>query len=377
MDVWSSLSVGVWRRRRVPFVDLVVSPGRAAYLPGLVADILNKQSNGASARPQSTQLLLDEEQTGSNTVPLRALGRPPRLRAFVPVMYGCDRYCTFCIVPLTRGRERSRPIEDVVAEVRLLAASGTREITLLGQTVNSYGRRLPGRPGFADLLRAVSAVPGILRVRFTSPHPRGFSDEVIDTLAELPQVCEHVHLPLQTADPDLLRRMKRGYTIEQYDSLLMKLRSTIPGLAVSTDLMVGCPGETDSQFEATMEYVRRARFDAAFMFAYSPRRGTKAAALPDQIDRATKIDRLNALIELQNGITTDINAWLVGSEHEVLIDGRSARDETRLTGLTRTYKTTHVETNGDSSDRTRPKTGDLVRVLVTDGGLTGLIGRVI
>ncbi len=362
--------------RRAPFVDLIVGPGRAADLPALVGALLNGNDGGGnSARARAPRMLLDSEAGEPNTVPLRAVGRPSRLRAFVPVMYGCDRFCTFCIVPLTRGRERSRPLEEIVAEVRSLAATGTREVTLLGQTVNYYGRRLPGRPSFADLLRAVSAVPGIARVRFTSPHPRGFTQEVIDAMAALPQVCEHVHLPLQAADNHLLKRMKRGYTIEQYDDVLQKLRAAMPGVSVTTDLMVGFPGETEAEFEATMDYVRHALFDAAFMFAHSPRQGTKAAAMGDQLDRATKVRRLSALIELQNRITTEINARLVGSVQEVLIDGRSARDEMRLSGLTRTFKTTHVELPNGHTGEPVPRAGDIVEVVITHAGLTGLVGR--
>lgn len=361
--------------RRAPYVDIVVGPGHSSELPDLVRQVLDGRSNGS--RMTTPRIVLDDGSTEAYSVPVRSLGRPSRLRAYVPVMYGCDRFCTYCIVPLTRGRERSRPLEDIVAEVRALAAAGTREITLLGQTVNSYGRRLPGRPGFADLLRAVCAVPGIARVRFTSPHPRGFTREVVAAMADLPQVCEHVHLPLQVADNDLLRRMKRGYTIEQYDDVLQSLRSAIPGVAVTTDLMLGFPGETERQFQNTMDYVEHARFDAAFMFAYSPRKGTKAAAMDGQISRDAKVERLNALIELQNRITTEINQALVGSEQEVLVDGPSVRDTARMTGLTRTFKTTHIEPTPGAEPDLVPKVGGLVRVAIIEGGLTGLVGTIV
>lgn len=356
--------------RRAPSVDLIVGPGRASEIPSYIEDVLaNRQGPGLPHRP-AVHLDRSAAPGEGATVPLRAVGRPVKLRAYVPVMYGCDRYCTFCIVPLTRGKERSRPADEIVREIRSLALAGTREVTLLGQTVNSYGRGLPERTSFAQLLRMIGDIPGIERIRFTSPHPRGFTEDVIAAIAEVPAVCEHVHLPLQAADDALLRRMRRGYTVERYWNLLCRLREAVPGVAVTTDIMLGFPGETDSQFDATMEFVRRARFDAAFMFAYSPRRGTPAAEMEGQVPHRIKIERLNALIALQNGISEEINRSLVGTVQEVLVEGRSSRNDRRVTGHTRTFKTTHVEMDGPNAIRA----GELVSVRVTEGGLTGLFG---
>jgi tRNA-2-methylthio-N6-dimethylallyladenosine synthase len=359
--------------RRAPSVAFIVGPGLSSDVPALVTDARARYEQGVDAKPR-IHLGADER---SAILPIRSPSRPARVRAHVPVMYGCDRHCTFCIVPHTRGQERSRPVGEIVGEVRRLAASGTKEITLLGQTVNSYGRRLPGLVTFDRLLRALSAVEGIERIRFTSPHPRGFTDRLIGAMASLPQVCEHVHLPLQAADDDLLRAMKRGYTVEQFREIVRKLRAAIPGVAITTDIMLGFPGETDAQFEATMDFVRETRFDAAFMFAYSPRRGTKAATMPGQVSRAVKVARLSALIEMQNAISAEINRGLVGSMQEVLVDGRSARDPERWTGLTRTHKTTHIEAlNADGSPASLAE-GRTVRVRVTEGRLTGLVGCVV
>jgi len=361
--------------RRAPCVDFVVGPGYASEIPRLVAEARAfVAGRGASRR---TVLLVELEAASRQAafLPMRASARPQRLRAYVPVMYGCDRFCTFCIVPSTRGPERSRPVSDVINEIRVLAASGTREVTLLGQTVNSYGRRLPDGVTFEHLLGRVSEVVGIERIRFTSPHPRGFTDGLIEAMASLPKVCEHVHLPLQAAEDGLLRRMKRGYSVARYGELLARLREAIPGLAVTTDIMLGFPGETESQFEATMEFVRQARFDAAFMFAYSPRRGTLAADMPDQVPRAEKVRRLTALIELQNTISAKVNAALTGSVQQVLVDGPSARDRTRWTGLTRTFKTTHIEAADDTALGMELQAGSFVDVRITEGRLTGLMGR--
>lgn len=361
--------------RRAPHVDFIVGPGHAASVPGLLRRTAQRRAEQAGTQAPFTELDLPPRK-GSvvSDVPLRLLTRRAGLRMYVPIMYGCDRFCTFCIVPTTRGRERSRPPEEVLAEVKRLAAGGTREVILLGQTVNSYGRHMKdGNTTFAMLLREIGAVQGIERIRYTSPHPCDFTDDLIETMASTRAVCEHVHLPLQAADDDLLRRMRRGYTMLEYRTLLDRLRERIPGIAVTTDIMLGFPGETDAQFRATLDFVREVRFDAAFMFAYSPRPGTRAATMPDQVPYAVKVARLTELIETQNRISAEINAGLVGSDVDVLIEGPSARNPHRMTGLTRTFKTVHVDATEDRTGSPRP--GDLVSVRVVEGGLTGLVGQ--
>lgn len=360
---------------RAPFVDFVAGTGHNAELPELIAQVRERRARHEHSEPLFLLSLPERRGSSVADVPLRTARRPVRLRAFVPVMYGCDRHCTFCVVPFTRGRERSRPPEDIIEEIGRLAAGGTREVILLGQTVNYYGRNLPDRRvTFSELLWRIAEIPGIERIRFTSPHPRGFTDDLIRAIAEIPQVCEHVHLPLQAADDEVLRRMKRGYTLAQYTEIVEKLRSAVPGIAITTDLMVGFPGETEEQFAATLDYVRRTRFDAAFMFAFSPRPGTKAADMPEQLARDVKIHRLSRLVELQNSITAEINRSLVGSLVEVLVEGASARDASRLSGLTRTFKTVHFDLPGHGDGLSAPARGQLVRVKVTGGSLTGLTG---
>ncbi len=341
---------------RAPQVDFVLGTAQMHRLPEVLQQFEAERKRIAyidlPRRPDEALQYLPE----------RRPDRPAQLRAHVPVMYGCDRFCTFCVVPLTRGRERSRPMNDILDEIRRLADAGTREVTLLGQTVNSYGKRLPDGEctTFAELLRQTARIPGIWRIRFTAPYPIHFTDELIDTMASLPQVCEQVHLPLQAADDALLRSMKRGYTVEQYDRIVRKLRAAMPDIAITTDLMIGHPGETDEQFENTLRYVEHVRFDSAFMFAYSPRPGTRAAEQTDQIPRDMKRERLSRLIALQNRITLEINMAQVGRVYEVLVDGPSGRQPGQLTGFTRQFKTVNF-TGADSL------IGQLVHVRTVSG----------
>jgi MiaB/RimO family radical SAM methylthiotransferase len=308
-------------------------------------------------------------------VPLRNIARTPKIKAHVPIMYGCDKFCTFCIVPFTRGRERSRPTEEILREIEGLARGGTREITLLGQTVNSYGKNLPeGRVPFCDLLEKIDAIRGIQRIRFTSPYPRDFTDDLIDAIGQLEHVCEHVHLPLQVADDDLLQEMHRGYTVARYREIMDRLRDCVPGIAITTDIMLGYPGETDAQYENTMRFVEEVRFDSAFMFAYSPRPGTKAAVLEDQVPHPVKIARLNALIALQNRITVEINQAQVGQTFEVLVEGRSPKDRNKLTGYTRTLKTINFTVPEGGSRSAESLIGKLVPVRTVEAHLTGFTG---
>jgi tRNA-2-methylthio-N6-dimethylallyladenosine synthase len=352
-------------QREAPHVDFIVGTANIARIPELVQEIRR-------FRKRLTALELPARKGAIVTdVPARIAQRKPKLRAFVPIMYGCDKFCTFCVVPLTRGRERSRPTEDILAEIRYLAEHGTKEVTLLGQTVNSYGKNLlEGKVPFAKLLRLINDIPGIERIRFTSPYPRDFTDELIQTMAELPKVCEHVHLPLQVADNDLLREMKRGYTVEQYEAIVDKLRAAMPDIAITTDLMIGFPGETEEQFQHTLQFVERIRFDSAFMFAYSPRPGTKAAEREDQVPRAVKMERLQRLIELQNRITCEINRSQEGNIYEVLVDGPSPKDPSKLTGLSRQNKTMNFEAP-------RELVGQTVRVRAAEGHLWGFLGELV
>ena len=373
--------------RRAPFVDMVVGTGNIAAIPTLIGRIkAGERLPTAIPLPKSKfqnpiPLLSLELPARKGAIvtdlPRRATERRAKLKAHVPIMYGCDKFCTFCIVPFTRGRERSRPTQEILAEIEALTQSGTKEITLLGQTVNSYGKNLAeGRVPFCDLLEQINAIRGLARIRFTSPYPRDFTDDLIMAIGRLDKVCEHIHLPLQVADNDLLQDMHRGYTVERYLEIVEKLRARVPGIAITTDIMLGYPGETDAQYENTMRFVEQVRFDSAFMFAYSPRPNTKAALREDQVPREVKIERLKALVELQNRITVEINRAQVGRTFEVLVEGFSPKDLTKLTGYTRTLKTVNFTVPADSAREAASFVGKLVPVRALEGHLTGFTGEV-
>jgi len=266
--------------------------------------------------------------------------------AWVTITVGCDNSCTFCIVPLVRGPEVSRRPGEIIEEVRRLAADGVVEVTLLGQNVNSYGRDLGvdgrRRPVFADLLRRVGAVPGIRRVRFTSPHPKDIREDVARAMAETPAVCEHLHLPLQSGSARVLRAMQRGYTPARFLQRLAMMRAAVPGLAVTTDIIVGFPGETEGDFRATLEVMEEAAFDGAYTFIFSPRPGTPAASLEGQVDPAVAAERFARLADLQQRSSLAANRALVGRKVEVLTEGPSRKDPAMATARTRTNKVVHL-----------------------------------
>jgi tRNA-2-methylthio-N6-dimethylallyladenosine synthase len=295
--------------------------------------------------------------------------RERAFQAWVQVSMGCNSRCSYCIVPAVRGREVSRRPGEIVAEVSRLAEAGVREITLLGQNVNSWGRDL--RPGlvteFGELLRACDAVDGIERIRFTSPHPKDFREPVIAAMAECDAVCEHVHLPLQSGSSRLLKAMRRTYDRERYLRLVERLRAAIPDLALGTDVIVGFPGETEDDFRATLEVVEEVRYDSAFTFIYSPRRGTEAADLPDQIPYDVKRERLERLVEVVQRIAAERNAERVGRVEEVLVEGPSRTNPKRLRGRTR--RNTTVNFTGAAAP------GDLVAVEIEQATSTTLAGR--
>src|SRR6266851_5043414 len=307
---------------RVPQVDLVIGPDGYRGLPELIARARDGE-RGADVAFKGWEHYED-------VPPVR--GNP--ISAFVTVQRGCDYRCTFCIVPMTRGPERSRKLADVVREVSGLAESGTSEVTLLGQTVNSYH---DGDHDFAVLLRAVGAVPGIRRLRFTSPYPTDFTGRVLAAMAETPTVCEHVHLPVQSGSSRVLKRMLRRYDRARYLEVVAALRSAVPGLALTTDIIVGFPGETEQDFQETVSLVEQVGYDDAFTFKYSPREGTPATRLTDAVSDAVAGERLERLVAAVRAIARRRNVALVGSTHEVLVEGRAKRGEL-LQGRTRTNK---------------------------------------
>jgi tRNA-2-methylthio-N6-dimethylallyladenosine synthase len=287
----------------------------------------------------------------------------------VAIQRGCDRFCTFCVVPFTRGREHATPPGEVVRQVRAMAAGGFREVQLLGQTVNSYRFSEGGREvGFADLLREVAAVDGIERIRFVSPYPLGFTAEVIAAMAELPKVCKHVHLPLQSASDSVLERMRRGYDFATYAGLVRALRAAMPTIAITTDFLIGFCGESEAEFEDTCRALFELRFDNAFMFAYSERKGTLAARkLPDDVPAEIKQRRLAHIIEEQRKITAEIYASLVGQRERVLCESPSRRSPAELLGRTDNFRPVIVTAGA--------AVGDLVDVVIDRAGPGTLYGR--
>jgi tRNA-2-methylthio-N6-dimethylallyladenosine synthase len=307
---------------RVPQVDLVVGPDGYRGLPELIAR--------ARSGERAAEVTFRRWEHYEDVPPVRESS----VSAFVTVQRGCDYRCTFCIVPMTRGPERSRTLADVVREVEGLAGAGTTEVTLLGQTVNSYH---DGTHDFADLLRAVGAVAGVRRLRFTSPYPTDFTERVVAAMAETPAVCEHVHLPVQSGSSRVLKRMLRRYDRERYLAVVRSLRDAIPGIALTTDIIVGFPGETEQDFQETLSLVEQVGFDDAYMFKYSPRDATPATRLKDVVPDDVAGERLERLIALVRAIARSRNVGLVGTTHEVLVEGRAKRGDL-LQGRTRTNK---------------------------------------
>jgi tRNA-2-methylthio-N6-dimethylallyladenosine synthase len=307
---------------RVPQVDLVIGPDGYRGLPELIA-----QARGGE---RTADVAFKGWEHYEDVPPVR--DNP--ISAFVTVQRGCDYRCTFCIVPMTRGPERSRKLADVVHEVERLAGDGTTEVTLLGQTVNSYR---DGEHDFADLLRAVGTVDGIRRLRFTSPYPTDFTARVLAAMAETRAVCEHVHLPVQSGSSRTLKRMLRRYDRERYVDVVAALRAAVPGIALSTDIIVGFPGETEEEFQETLSLVEQVRFDDAYTFKYSVREGTPAARIRDHVAEEIKTERIGRLIALVRHVAKQKNVGLIGTTHEVLVEGPAKRGGL-LQARTRTNK---------------------------------------
>jgi len=316
---------------QLPHVDVVFGTHNIAHLPALI------ESAYTQRLPQVE--ILDEGHEFASDLPSH---REHPWHAWVPITVGCDNYCTYCVVPYVRGRERSRPLEQIVAEVEALVADGALEVTLLGQNVNSYGRDLYGSPRFADALRAVAGT-GVQRIRFATSHPKDLSPDTIKAMVEEPAVVPYLHLPVQSGSNRILERMNRVYTRESYLELVDSLYAAIPGLALSTDIIVGFPGETEQDFEDTMDVVRRARFDQAFTFIYSPREGTPAASMEDPVPRDVTQRRFDRLVELVHSSALAKSRAFVGTSQDVLFEGASKRDHSVLTGRTPANKVVHVD----------------------------------
>jgi tRNA-2-methylthio-N6-dimethylallyladenosine synthase len=270
---------------------------------------------------------------------------------YIPIIYGCDNFCSYCIVPFRRGREVSRPLPEIVCEVENWTRRGVREVTLLGQNVDSYGHDLPDRPDLADLLSALHHIPGLWRIRFLTSHPKDISDKLIAAMSSLSKVCESINLPVQSGDDAILRAMGRGYTVDEYLKLVDKIRERVPGVSVTTDLIVGFPGEMEAQFHRSFALLQEIRFDLVHVAAYSPRPGTRAARMPDDVPSEEKKRRLALVEELQTAIATEINSRLSGHEVEVLVERRA---KGKWTGRTRTDKIVFFQDEGDWAGRLVP-----------------------
>jgi tRNA-2-methylthio-N6-dimethylallyladenosine synthase len=337
-----------------PFVDVAFGPGQIDKLGEfLEADDIEAQG-------------YFEFEGFSGHLPMK---RERPFQAWVQISIGCNCVCAYCIVPSTRGREKSRRPAELVRELETLAADGVREVTLLGQNVNSYGRDLPKdeRVDFADLLRLADGVAGIERVRYTSPHPKDMREKVIAAHAELPSLCEHIHLPLQSGSSRILKAMRRTYDRDRYLARVAMIREHVPDCAITTDIIVGFPGETEDDFRETLEVVEEVGYDSAFTFIFSPRRETLAATMPDQVPHAVKHDRMKRLIGLVQRNALERSRRFIGTEQEVLVEGPSRTDPAKLRGRTRHNKTVNF------IGLAQP--GELVRVGIVDATSTTLAGE--
>ena len=344
--------------KRLPHVDLVAGTQKFHRVAEYVEELVAKKTTRAAGITDPGYSRMDDlrfsivdvaEEAGSQSTIREQQLAPKQATAFVSIMQGCNMHCTFCIVPQTRGSERSRSIDEIVSEVRGLVSRGVKEITLLGQIVNLYGRhefpKVDNKAPFVQLLEAVHNVEGLERLRFTSPHPIAFRDDLVDAISYLPKLAEHVHLPLQSGSNRILKAMHRAYTAEKYVDLVRRIRRAREGIAITTDIIVGFPGETADDYKQTRDLVEEIQFDNAFVFRYSPRRDTPAAKMPDQIDEPTKEARNQDLLRIVNESTRRAGERLVGLCVEVLCEGPSKTNPTRLMGRTRNNKIVVFEGN--------------------------------
>jgi tRNA-2-methylthio-N6-dimethylallyladenosine synthase len=344
---------------RLPDVDLVLGTQKFHRTADYLDDIFSGRRDKIVdvAEEEKSEATIREHLLNGNS--------HKSITAFVSIMQGCNQYCTFCIVPYTRGEERSRAIADIVSECRELVARGVKEITLLGQIVTSYGKRhtpiLDGKSAFVQLLEAVHEIEGLQRIRFTSPHPKGYGDDLVAAYSRLPKLVESAHIPVQSGSDRLLKLMHRGYTRERYLALIEKLRRVNPGMGITTDFIVGFPGETDADFDQTLSLVRQVEFDQAYIFKYSPRRDTPAATMPDQVPQSLKEERNQRLLTLINEIGAKHYQRLVGQSVEILVEGPSKKNPARMMGRTRCNKIVVFE----GSDRHR---GQLMNVKIERAG---------
>lgn len=334
--------------KKYPFVDIIFGTHNSYKFP----EYLNR----VKQEGKSIIEIINKEEGIVEGIPI---DRESSIKAFVTIMYGCNNFCTYCIVPYVRGRERSREPEDIENEIKHLVSNGYKEITLLGQNVNSYGKGLPGEMNFAKLLKRLNNIEGLERIKFMTSHPKDLSQELIDVISECEKICEHIHLPVQSGSTNMLKKMNRHYDREQYLDLVKRIKKVIPNVALTTDIIVGFPGETEEDFQDTLSLVQEVEYDSAFTFIYSKRKGTPADEMVDQIDDKVKHDRFNRLVDVINDISAKKNKQYQDSIVEVLVEGPSKNDSTRLMGRTRTGKL--VNFSGDTES-----VGKLIDVKITE-----------
>ncbi len=326
-------------------IDFVVGVDQYGHLPDIITNLFEKPQFLSDTQINNAEIYKDIYPIHSG-----------QLNAFITIMRGCNNFCSYCIVPYTRGRERSRPFEDIINEITEIGKKGFRDVTLLGQNVNSYNFN---NINFAQLLRKINSIDTIERIRFVTSHPKDLSDEVIAVMAASEKVCEHLHLALQSGDDEILRRMNRGYTAEHYFNITQKLRKAMPEIAITTDVIAGFPGETEEQFQHTYDLMEKIRFDYAFTFKYSPRSGTKAAEFKDQVPEEIRLKRLQKLIKLQEGITLQKYREQIGKVKEIYVEKVSKKSDLEVSGKSRDFKITVFP--GD-----KKLIGQFVKVKITD-----------
>lgn len=347
--------------KNFPYVDLVFGTYNLDNFPELLQKAVQSKTTFIE--------VLEKEEKIIENLPV---SRADNLKAWVTIIYGCNNFCSYCIVPYVRGRERSRLPKEIIKEVERLAEKGYKEITLLGQNVNSYGKDLKTEIDFSGLLKELNKINGIERIRFMTSHPKDFSDSLIFTIKECKKICEHIHLPVQAGSNKVLKMMNRHYTKERYIELVEKIRSEIPECSITTDIIVGFPGETEEDFQETLDLVEKVEFDSAFTFVYSKRTGTPAATMPCQVDERIKKNRLERLMDLQNRISKQKNQLLKGKTVEVLVEGYDKSKKGKLFGRTRTNKLVHFDGSKELIGRlvnvkiTNPKTWTLDGVINQD-----------
>ncbi|KPK02253.1 MAG: hypothetical protein AMK71_02955 [Nitrospira bacterium SG8_35_4] len=352
--------------KRFPYVDFVFGPNNIDNLQSWIEDRSQNTEHSEKLRFRSGRAqTLDNPEYHTKILPMKREGR---VRAWVSIMYGCDNFCAYCVVPYTRGRERSRPVEDIYHEVTSLSRQGYKEITLLGQNVNSYGKKLYKSGDFTFLLEKIHEINGIQRIRFVTSHPRDLSENLIDALRHMPKLCKHLHLPIQSGSDKILALMNRGYTYAEYRKKIDLLRDAVPDIAVTTDIIAGFPGETDAEFEMTMNALSEIKYDGIFAFKYSQRPETQALDFPDHVDEQTKSRRLARILALQESITFEKNKALEGKVFEILVEGISEANPDTLTGRTSTNKI--VNFCGDKGD-----IGKLITIKIVEAKMHSLFGE--